>query len=389
MEEYEDIENDAYDATASTAAAGRQDQTGQIARQLGIEVERSQSANPGVLKTTSGNVAKRLKMRQETRVTTRAGKTAEASVVSSPTVRSRTISRTTLVNGLLTTLAEAAIKQIAAQELQAEKGRMQEWKQIVMQEVGHGLQAIRQAHEEVMEAQRHGFNVEIEMAKERLRQEEMQSALFANEIKALKAQKQAPDQRPSQDTPTARNMPAAQASPKPNDGTKSRNKRDEIDEIGDSRSPGSSQGQVDISATPDPPSSSTNSRVKRRDYASVAVSKPVKIPEQPWTQVNYGTRKSKGKQSSPGSKQEQLGRRILFPRDSGQERSEADLMLALNEALQQAGVETYIRFSRVRYAPSGAISALLTEKADAGQLIPQRSNLLIRAAKSVDPAVVG
>ena len=64
-------------------------------------------------------------------------------------------------------------------------------------------------------------------------------------------------------------------------------------------------------------------------------------------------------------------------------------MLALNEALQQAGVETYIRFSQVQYAPSGAISALLTKKADVGQLIPQRSNLLIRAAKSVDPAVIG
>ena len=64
-------------------------------------------------------------------------------------------------------------------------------------------------------------------------------------------------------------------------------------------------------------------------------------------------------------------------------------MLALNEASQQAGVETYIRFSRVRYAPSSAISALLTEKPDAGRLIPQRSNLLIRAANSVDPAVVG
>ena len=64
-------------------------------------------------------------------------------------------------------------------------------------------------------------------------------------------------------------------------------------------------------------------------------------------------------------------------------------MLALNEALQKAGEETYIRFSRVQYAPSGAVSALLTEKGDAGQLIPQRSNLLIRAVKSVDPAVVG
>ena len=132
-----------------------------------------------------------------------------------------------------------------------------------------------------------------------------------------------------------------------------------------------------------------NPRVKRRDYASTVASKPVKIPEQPWTQVSHGTRKSKVKQSSPGPKQGQLGRRILFPRDSGQEKSKADLMLALNKALQQAGIETYIRFSQVRYAPSNAISALLTEKADAGQLIPQPSNLLIRAAKSVDPAVVG
>ena len=223
MEEYEDIENEAPDAcdayaTASTATAGDQDQTGQIAHQLGIEVERSQLANSRVLKATSGNVAKRLKMRQETHVTTRAGKTAEA-----------------------------AIKQIVAQELQTDKGRMQEWKQIIIQEVGHELQAIRQAHEEAIEAQRHGFNMEIEKVKERLRQEKMQSALFANEIKALKTQKQAPDQRTSQDTPTARNVLAIQPSPKPNDGIKSRNKQDEIDEIGDSQSLGNSQGQVDIS----------------------------------------------------------------------------------------------------------------------------------------------
>ena len=52
-------------------------------------------------------------------------------------------------------------------------------------------------------------------------------------------------------------------------------------------------------------------------------------------------------------------------------------MLALNKALQKAGEETYIRFSQVRYAPSGTFSALLTEKEDAAQLIPQRSNLFI------------
>lgn len=64
-------------------------------------------------------------------------------------------------------------------------------------------------------------------------------------------------------------------------------------------------------------------------------------------------------------------------------------MLALNEALQKVGKESHIRFCRVKYAQSGAISALLTEKADAGLLIPRRANLLIRAAKSVDTAVVG
>ena len=50
-----------------------------------------------------------------------------------------------------------------------------------------------------------------------------------------------------------------------------------------------------------------NSHGERRDYASVAASKPVKIAEQPWTQVSYGSRKPKGKQSSPTVKPEQLG----------------------------------------------------------------------------------
>lgn len=211
-----------------------------------------------------------------------------------------------------------------------------------MQKVEHKLQAIRQTYEEIMEAQRHVFNMEIEMIKKRFWQEKMQSTLFTNKIKALKAQKQVPDQQPSQVTPTAKNMPTAQPSPKPNGGTKSCNKRDEIDEISDSQNPGSFQGQVDISATPDPPSSSTNFRIKRWDYSSVAVFKPVKIAKQPWTQVNYGICKSKGKQSSLDSKQKYLGRRILFSRDLGQEKSEANFILALNKALQQAGGETYI-----------------------------------------------
>ena len=37
----------------------------------------------------------------------------------------------------------------------------------------------------------------------------------------------------------------------------------------------------------------------------------------------------------------------------------------------------------------GVISALLTDQANTGLLIPQLSNLLLRAAKTVDKAVVG
>ena len=69
--------------------------------------------------------------------------------------------------------------------------------------------------------------------------------------------------------------------------------------------------------------------------------------------------------------------------------SEADLMLVLNEALARAGERVDIQFSRVRYSSSGAVSALLTEKANARLLILQLSNILIRAAKTVDAAIVG
>ncbi len=100
MEEYEDMENDASGESGATEAAGHEQevlsQALQIARQLELESEKSRLANPEVLKSTSGNATKRLKMRQETRVATRATKTAEA-----------------------------AMKQIATQELQVEKERMQ------------------------------------------------------------------------------------------------------------------------------------------------------------------------------------------------------------------------------------------------------------------------
>lgn len=54
---------------------------------------------------------------------------------------------------------------------------------------------------------------------------------------------------------------------------------------------------------------------------------------------------------------------------------EADLMLALKKALQKDEEKT--RFYRVKYLPSGVVSALLIEKANTGSIIPRLSNQLI------------
>lgn len=76
---------------------------------------------------------------------------------------------------------------------------------------------------------------------------------------------------------------------------------------------------------------------------------------------------------------------MIFRRESASsQKSEADLMLVLNESLQKAGIPAYIRLSRVGYSQSGAISALLTEKSNAEDLVKDHSNMLIRAAKLVD-----
>ena len=58
--------------------------------------------------------------------------------------------------------ARATIKQIVTQKFQAEKERMQKWKQFVIQEVVRELYATKKAHKEAIEAQRYGFQVELE-----------------------------------------------------------------------------------------------------------------------------------------------------------------------------------------------------------------------------------
>ena len=146
MEVYNEVENDAGDAYPhdATATAGHEHEEPNYSMQMVRHIEEEKDADRGdlvdmgVLKPTSGNATKRLRTRQEMRgttrtITTRAGKSAEA-----------------------------VIKQLASQELQGEKEKMEGWKAIVMQEVARELQDIRRAQEEAIEAQRQGFQTELE-----------------------------------------------------------------------------------------------------------------------------------------------------------------------------------------------------------------------------------
>ena len=236
MEEFEDMESDAFDAPdapdapdATATTRGHEyeaaSQNGQMMRQLEAESKKSRLRSAGVLKATSGNAAKRLRVRQETRVT-RAGKTAEA-----------------------------AVKEIATQELQMGIAQIEEWKQKVMLEVAHELQGMRQAQDEAMEVQRRSFQLELEKVKEELELVESRSSAFEKEIESLRAQKIAQEQRPTQSSPAVKNTATTRS-----------NEPKKIEEIKDS------QGQADAITTPAP----TNSSVKsQRNYASVAASKPV------------------------------------------------------------------------------------------------------------------
>ena len=353
MEVYNEVENDAGDAYPHDATAGReQGHNMQMVRHIEEEenADRSDLIDMGVFKPTTGNATKRLRMRQETRELTRNAKTTEAT-----------------------------LKQIANQEFQAEKGKMEIWKQVIMQEVGHQLQTMKES----AEAQKECFRVEMEELREQLHEMEIKSLRLEKELSLFKAKEEKLGEQLDKSTLGMRKNQAPPAGHE-----KSRENSVELSEKERHQTPqrGSQEGLVgtieeDVAhattpgnedVTPTLHLSSAKHAIKR-NYASVAASKPAQAPEHPWTQVVYKSRKQQA--TKPIIKTEDQGRRILFPRVLGQQKLEVDLMLAFNEALQKAGKETW--FCRVRYSPSRAMSALLTEKANAGSIVSRLSNVLI------------
>lgn len=145
-----------------------------------------------------------------------------------------------------------------------------------------------------------------------------------------------------------------------------------------------------INASPLSQPQQNRSDVSRKSYAQLVKANPTRLSsEEPWTKVKY-TNKKHGTTKKGAQNQEPGGKRILFPREEAKaKRSEEDIMLALNEALQKVGEPASIRVSRIGYSQSGAILTLLTEKADARELLKKHKNILIRAAKTVDVAVIG
>lgn len=86
MEGYNNVENDAFDvyndATAGTAGKQKHEEPRNNLQMVchikeEKEADRNQLVDMGVFKPTSTNATKRLRIRQETRGTTRAGRTAE------------------------------------------------------------------------------------------------------------------------------------------------------------------------------------------------------------------------------------------------------------------------------------------------------------------------
>ena len=146
-----------------------------------------------------------------------------------------------------------------------------------------------------------------------------------------------------------------------------------------------------IPSSTKPPKGTEPINLSRKSYAQMAASSLPKIAaEKAWTEVTGSSQRRKANMPNT-AKVEPDKRRIIFRREAlSPQKSEVDLMLALNKSLQKAGIPpAYTRFSRVGYSQSGAISALLTEKSSAEQLVNNHSNILIRAVKTVDMGVIG
>ena len=204
-----------------------------------------------------------------------------------------------------------------------------------------------------LEKVREGFQMELGKVREELYQVEARSTTLECEINAQKSQKQSPKPRPTQDMLAMKNVSIIPPS------TKLPKRKEPVN------SPYKSYAQIAASGSPKIATEKACKEVTSSSYRQKATT-----PNMP--------------------KVEPEKRIIIFHQEAlSPQKSEADLMLALNESLQKGGIPAFTRFSSMGYSQSGAISALFTEKSSTEQLVKNHSNIIIRVAKAVDVGVIG
>lgn len=120
-----------------------------------------------------------------------------------------------------------------------------------------------------MEAQRQGFQMELEKVREELQQVMSRPMMLEDEIRSLKTQKQAPQQRPAQNTPAIKKTPGA---------TTKRQKVKNNKPVDEEEIRGS-QSREDTSSPPASIHLVGKPRTEKQDYASIAMSKPAQTLE--------------------------------------------------------------------------------------------------------------
>ena len=238
------------------------------------------------------------------------------------------------------------LKMIAKQGAD-EKSQLEEWKADLLHKLTGEIAQIHKAHDiaieaqrEEMEGQRGQFQFEIHVLGERIR--------------ALELEKEGSPQRQTWRSESVEMSPERQISQ-------------------------TCQNVQKRSSQP-----ALAKELAQSNHANTSQARTMKNQAQPTTQ-----------RGSPENSAEAQERRAYSSGEPAQNSGEENATLSPihqrngQRTYAAVGIETRVRFSRVQYTPSGSILALLTEKADAAMLIPSKSNLLIRAAKSVDEAVVG
>jgi hypothetical protein len=131
---------------------------------------------------------------------------------------------------------------------------------------------------------------------------------------------------------------------------------------------------------------------KTATYADMAALLATKPGGKEWQTVPAKQKQvRKVKELTPVAGQEKEARRLIFRREERQETQtadRADLILALNQALLEEGLPSFVRIVDANYTATGAVSALLQNGAVSSMLLPRYRDLLLAAARKADQTII-